>query len=139
MIVAGRDGVALVVVAAGAGDHRGLERLGERVELVVDDVVPDHPEVDAGVVVDLAEPVEGGPDGRLVEPAVVVPAGVGQEVAGDLLADEPVVGQVVVEGPDDVVPIAPGVGNIIIPLVPVRLREPDHVQPVPREPLPEPR
>ena len=43
VVVLRRDGVELVVVAAGAGDRRRLERLGQRVDLVVDQVVADLP------------------------------------------------------------------------------------------------
>ena len=89
------DGVELVVVAAGAG-HRGrLERLGERVDLVVRHVEADLGEVDAVVVGDLAEPIEGRADHRLVDPFRGVQARLRQQVAGDLLAHELVVGHVV--------------------------------------------
>ena len=56
---------------------------------------------------------------------------VGQLVAGELLADEAVVGLVVVERADDVVAVAPGVGLGVVALVAVGLGEPDEVEPVP--------
>ena len=60
-------------------------------------------------------------------------SGVGSElVPGQLLADEAVVGQVGVEGLDDVIAVGPGVGTRQIGLEAVGLREAGDVEPVPR-------
>jgi hypothetical protein len=40
--------------------------------------------------------------------------GVGEFVAGDLLADEPVVGEIGVEGAHDVIAVAPGVAALVV-------------------------
>ena len=55
----------------------------------------------------------------------------GEQVAGDVLGEEPVVGQVGVEGADDVVAVAPGVGDLVVELVAVRLGVADQIEPVP--------
>src|SRR5436190_70948 len=52
-------------------------------------------------------------------------------VAGQLVADELVVRSVVVEGPDDVIAVRPGVGPGGVGLEAGRLGEADHVEPVP--------
>ena len=55
----------------------------------------------------------------------------GEHVAGDLLADEPAVGKVAVEGPDHVVAIRPGVVAALVLVVAVRIAVMGHVEPVP--------
>ena len=52
-------------------------------------------------------------------------------VAGDLLRDEAIVGQVVVEGADDVVAIPPGIREVDVPFFPGRFAETGHIQPMP--------
>ena len=83
----------------------------------------------------LVEPVKAGAQGRLIQPGLGVTAGVGQEVAGDLLQHEAVVGKVGVEGPDDVIPVAVGQRDVVIKLMPGTLGEPSQVEPVPRPAL----
>ena len=60
-----------------------------------------------------------------------VPPRVIEQVAGDLLDHEPVVGQVGVECTDHVVAIAEGVGDVVVELVPGGLGVADQVEPVP--------
>ena len=55
----------------------------------------------------------------------------GQDVAGDLLADELVVRLVGVEGVDDVVAVAPGLGHGEVGRLAGRVGVADHVEPVP--------
>ena len=82
-----------MVVAAGAGDRQAEEGARGRLDLLVDHVQDELPAV-LGVVGLAAEGEEAGRD-DLLGPLAVVPGG--QEVAGDLLADEPVVRLVGVE------------------------------------------
>ena len=58
-----------------------------------------------------------------------------QDVAGDLLPDELVVGQVAVERLDHPVAVAPGVVADVVPLEALALAEPDDIQPVARPAL----
>ena len=58
-----------------------------------------------------------------------------QHVAGDLLPDELVVGQVAVERLDHPVAVAPGVVADVVALEALALAEPDDVEPVPRPAL----
>ena len=56
--------------------------------------------------------------------------GFGQQVTGDLQADEPVVGHVLVERADDEVPILVGVGPVLVEGVSVALGKSHQIQPV---------
>ena len=93
VIVALGDRVHLVVVAAGARDRQAEEGARGRLDLLVDDIQDELPAV-LGVVGLAAQGEEAGRD-DLFGPLAVVPGG--EEVAGDLLADELVVRLVGVE------------------------------------------
>ena len=82
-----------MVVAAGARDRQAEEGARGRLDLLVDDIQDELPAV-LGVVGLAAEGEEAGRD-DLVGPLAVVLGG--EEVAGDLLADEPVIRLVGVE------------------------------------------
>src|SRR5947207_10479468 len=66
VIVGCRNGVELVVMAAGAGDGEALKRLAQSVDLVIDDVRANLPERNAIVVAELAEPQGSGSNYRFV-------------------------------------------------------------------------
>ena len=132
VVVALGDRVHLVVVAAGAGDREPEEGARGRLDLLVDDVQHELPAV-LGVVGLAAEGEEAGRD-ELIGPLAVVLGG--QQVAGDLLADELVVRLVGVERGDHPVAIAPGLGIGEVRLA-ARLGEPRHVEPVPAPALAE--
>ena len=103
-----RNGVELVVVAARAGDGQRLEGLGHRVDLVVGEGHLLVERVDRRKTVqDHAQLADA--DGAFVEAAAQ--ARLRQQVAGDRLADQLRPGHVVVEGADQVVAVAPGVGD----------------------------
>ena len=116
VVVGGGDGVELVVVAAGAGDRQAEERLAEDVDAVVDACRLGRWRTSTG---------EWTPSPRKQKPVPMtdslVPSasrrGVVEQVAGDLLGDELVVGDVGVEGADDVVAVAAGVGDRVVELV----------------------
>ena len=80
----------------------------------------------------LAETVEGRPDDGFVETLLVVDSRPGEQVAGDVFTDQLVEGHVLVEGADQVIPVPPGVVDLVVPLVSVSLGEMDDVHPVPR-------
>ena len=112
VVVAGGDRVELVVVAPGAADRQPEEGLADRVELLVDHVDQQL------LLVGRADHL--GPDDE--EPGrhdVVVPlllGAEGEQVAGELLGEEPVERLVGVERGDHVVAIAPGVvvGEVLV-------------------------
>ena len=97
-----------------------------RVDLLVDHVQHELAVV-LGVVGLAAEGEEAGRDQLVGAAAVVLRR---QQIAGDLLADELIVRLVGVEGGDDVVAIAPGLGIGEVGLA-ARLGEAGHVEPVP--------
>ena len=56
-------------------------------------------------------------------------------ISGDLLLDEPVIGLVIVEGLDDVIPVAPRIRIVDVAFVPCAVGIPHHVQPMPSPPF----
>ena len=96
IVVLGRHGIELVIVAARARDRESEEALRHRVNAVVDDVVL------VGETLAHGEEAERRQRRRALR--------VRQFVRGDLLDDELVVRLVVVERADDVVAIRPRVG-----------------------------
>ena len=110
VIIHARDRIELVIVATSAVDrepHEALERRADHVVQIFVTVV--------GIVLlakahTRADAIVGRRDQAVVVPVV-------EFVAGELLDDEPVVGLVLVECLDDVVAVAPGVGDVAIMLV----------------------
>ena len=126
------DGVELMVVAAGAGDRESEEGLRDDVDLVIDvaDLLIDR--VDRLVAVfDHAE--VAGAYGRLIELFRFVEARGLQQVASELFADELVVGDVGIEGADEVIAVAPGLRDGRIAFAAVRVGVADEIHPVARE------
>ena len=134
VIIPGRDRVELVVVAAGTTDGQAEEGLAQDVHLIVDPRGAILAEVD-GRMRPLVEPEKARSQDRLVRAGRWIASWVGEEVAGHLLDDKLVVGQVLVERPDQVVSVAVGERDVVIELVPRRFGEPDQVHPVPRPAL----
>ena len=132
VVVFGRNRVQLVIVAACTGHRRRLECLRQRVDLVVGQVIPQRSQTDTVIVIDFTEAKEASPDDGFVEFFGFVPSRLRQQIAGNVLANELVIRNVVVERADQVVAIPPGVMDFVIPLVAVRFREPDNIHPVPR-------
>ena len=127
-----------MIVAAGAGGGEPEERLGVDIDLVLDHlhlVVEGIDRYEA----ELHHPQMRRADRRFIEPLGGVPTRIGEEVAGDLLAHELVVREIVVERPDEVVAIAPRIGKLGVPLAAVRLAVADEIHPVAREALAEAR
>ena len=125
------DRIELVIVAAGTADAQAKENVAGHVGEVVLDRMPLFHDVALVVFVD-PEPEEarGHHQGRIARRDLV---------AGKLLGDETVVGHVVVQGADDVVAIAPGLGTIGVRAVAVRLGVAHQVEPVPGPALAIPR
>ena len=122
VVIALRDGIDLVIVAAGAIDGEAEEDLAGGGDEVVEAVVAGEFAV-GGFVVPDAEPIEAGSGDRFG-------VSVGEFVAGELFAEEAVVGLVGIEGADHVIAVAPGVGFGIVAFVTVALGEAHEVEPV---------
>ena len=56
-----------MVMAPGTGDRRGLERLGQSINLIVGQIVTKLPQTDAIIMIDFAKPIEASRDDRFVE------------------------------------------------------------------------
>ena len=106
--------------AANGQAHKGGP---DRHDHVIQPIVFGRPLI-VGLIIPHPQAVEAGGDDR-------VPACIIELIPGELLQHEAVVGLVVVEAPDHVVPVAPGIGLLSIPLIAVGLRKAHHVQPVP--------
>ena len=119
-----------MVVAAGAGDGEAKKGLAEGVDLVIDDVGADLAEADAIVVAEFAEAEGGGADFGFVEVGGGVEAGGGKLVAGEVLADELGVGDVGVEGADEVVAVVVGAVDFVVPIIAESFGETHEVHPV---------
>ena len=128
VVVACRDGIVFVIVAAGAGDADPQQPRSDHGDLVVDDV---HVEVFVHRLGGLRpEGEEAGRDELAVALAVVLRRHL---VARDLLPDKDIKRPVLVEGGDDVIAIAPSVGEGGVaaePVVAVRLAVAGHVEPM---------
>ena len=122
VVVAGGNGVVLVVVAAGATQgHAQEDRTGG----------PDH--VIEDIPAPLRTPVPLHRNPLVEEPGSqlgLVPV-VAVGVAGDLFLDEAVVGSILVESPDHVVPVSPQVGAGIVGRLSPGVGVAHQVQPVP--------
>jgi len=115
------DGVELVGVASGTAQGQPQEGRAGGADHVVDLVGALHRrQRDVGALDDVHRAGHEEPGGH-VDP---------QGVAGDLLAQEAVVGLVGVEGLDDVVAEAPGAQPLPVGLEAVALGEADHVEPM---------
>ena len=121
-----RDRIELVVVAAGTAHREPEKSAPEGIDLLIDGVEPQLFLVPLGQ--HLGAEGEKGRADELPAPGLVI--GRGHEVAGDLLADEFVVGLVAVEGVDDVVPIPPGLVKGVVAVPAVRIGIAGHVEPV---------
>ena len=126
-----------MVVATGTGDGQAQERLGHHVEPVVHPVGLVLANIDRRVDLLAQEPETRAQD-RLIGTCFRIEARVLQQVAREMLGDELVVGNVLVQGPDDVIAILPRVRDRRVELVAPGLGVADEVQPVPPPALAEP-
>ena len=129
VVVSSGDGIKFVVMATCTGDRQSQKGFCQNIELIVDLVGPSLDRVGRRVQ-DLTKPEDPRTDRRLPERTVLTEALIGNQIAGNLLADKSIIGQVLVEGPDDIVPITPGIQLVIVIFVAVGLRKPHQVQPV---------
>ena len=123
VVVLLQDRVELVVVAPGAVHGHAEDAAAEGPQHVVEVVVPPLGVVLLAEVHARPRPQEPGGDEGLVGDVVEL-------VARDLLAQELVVGLVVVEGVDDVVAVPPRVVAAVVLLEPRRVGVAGHVHPV---------
>ena len=131
IVVAHRNGIILVIVAAGTADRRRQHRTPRRGQHVIQCVVAD--------TFRLGDRDLRGKDSSSQEPgrhqcARVVRC---KLVSCNLPPDELVVGHVFVECPDHEIPIVVGKGPVGVVLKSVALGEARHIEPMPRPTFPE--
>jgi hypothetical protein len=133
VVVVGRDGVVLVVVAAGAADRQPEDGPAENFDRVGDVEVAER--VGAGVV---AEPLGDGDEPCGDHPVAVQlrRSVAGDEIPGHLFAQEHVVRLVVVERADHPVAVLVRLADRVVGAVAGGVRVADHVEPVPPPALP---
>ena len=134
VVLALRDGVVLVVVTASAVDGQTEKGLGDRPDHLLHLVLANHLALhgharhESDGIGRSGHQKTGGDE--------TVAGDRGQHVAGDLFPREIQVRLVPVEALDDVVPIGPGVFPERVPLEPLALGEPHHVEPMASPALP---
>ena len=126
VVVAGADGIELVIVAAGAAEAQAHHRCPEGVDGVLD----------REVVVFLRIEAEAAGDGKKPGRHDALVTGLwgprrGADVAGDLVAEKLVVGEIAVEGVDAVVAVAPGDRDGIVGRFAGGVGVADDVEPMP--------
>ena len=139
VIVALRDRIELVIVAAGAMDGEALEGAHHRHHVVVAIEVLRHEMVD-GVLTDADhEGVVPGAGGEEAEGRNRLWIIGEEDVAGHLLGDEPAIGLVGIEGADHPIAVGPGVGAGMVVVVAVGVGVMSGIEPVAGEVFPVPR
>ena len=109
VVVAGADRIELVIVAAGAAEAQGHDRLPHRVDRVLDREVVVLFRIEAEAARDREKP-----SGRHALGIRLGRSLRGEDIAGDLLAEKLVVGEIAVEGIDAVIAVAPSDRNGIV-------------------------
>jgi hypothetical protein len=127
VIVALGNRIEFVIVAAGATDGLPEESFTEGIELLVDDVEAQLLLV-LFLVIRGAEGEKGRGDGL---PPGFLRSRRGQEIAGELLANEAVERFIRIESFDDVIAITPGILEKKRPAATAGLGKARHIQPVP--------
>ena len=123
------DGVELVVVAARARDGETLKRLGNHVDLVVRPLDPVLQRIHRLEPMLHHAEVSRSQEG-LVDAQCRVHSGGGEQVACQMLPDQLVVGDVGIQGPNQVVAVTPRVGRVRIAFAAMGLAVADQVHPV---------
>ena len=127
VVVGDGDGVELMIVAAGAAESHAEEGAADSVDLFIDEF-----HFEKFVILEFV--VQSAEDEVAAADKLGVPCcggGVVKEVAGEVFADELVVGFVLVEGIDDVVTEAPGIGEDEGAPAAAGLREASDIKPMP--------
>ena len=123
VVIFGRDGIKLMIVAARATDAETEEGLADVHDDLINRILPREPD-GRRILADLARQQHGCGDeksrGRVLA----------HGITGDLLLDEPVIGRVVVEGADDIVAVGPGVRALGVHFKAVCVGITHNIQPV---------
>ena len=131
IVVFGGNRIELVVVTACASESDAEERLAHHVDLVVDASCLIALDIDGSVSGFAQKPKACSNDGFVETRIWVKPRG-GQQVARQMLPNELIVGNVRVEGPDQIIAILMCTRNGIVELMSAGFRIPNEVHPVTR-------
>ncbi len=122
VVVPGREGFELVIVAARASDREAQKRLADCADDIIELIVAIRHLV-GGFIIPMPETQKACGD-------VSVYGGVWQLVACDLFKDKAVEGFIVIQRFDDIVAVAPYEGFFCVTLVPVAVCVASDIQPV---------
>ena len=128
IVVPRGDGIGLVIVTARAADAQPEDATADGIDLIGDDI---HLEVLVhGLRGFRADGQEAGGNELTV---TLLGSGGRQQVPGDLLGEKAVIRQVLIEGLNNIIPVAPSVGEAGVAaqaVVAVRLRVTGHIKPM---------
>ena len=131
VVIALADGIELVIVTAGAGECEALEGFAEDVDLIFHGLHLIIERID-GLEAVFDEAQVGEAEDGFVEVFGGIAARVGEEIAGEMFADELVGGHVGVEGADEIITVAPDVANLGVAFAAVGFGVAHEVHPVAR-------
>ena len=119
-----------MIVAARAAEPQSEEGFAKHVELIINPIGFVLADIRGSVDGFMQEPKAGGEQGIVRTGSQRTPR-IRQQISGKVLGEKAVVGQVFIAGPDQVVPVTPGLGNGIVELMPAGFGKPGQIHPVP--------
>ena len=132
-----RDGIELVIVAAGTGDRHRLKRFRKSIDLVVEHFLMNAVELGTVAVPILAHLEEHRSNERFVDLVGCIHAWRFEQIPRNLLTDQLFERYITVKGTDQVVAISPRALRGNVPFVSVGVRIANDIHPVPRPAFPE--
>ena len=133
VVVLARNGIELVIVAAGTAYCEPKDGLAECINLFVDAVRPFFHGVLFGKNLGSDGKETGGGQGRASGIGTLL---VAEKITRNLLAKKLIVGQVTIEGANDIVAIMVRVWVGMVFIAPVRVGVARHIKPMPSPPFP---
>ena len=130
VVVPLRNGVELVVMAAGAGYRQSKKGFAQHIDSVVESFDFILAQVNRGILLLTEEGPSGGKD-RFIGAGGRIQPGSRQQVAREVLCNQLRVGNILVEGPDEVVPIVEGIGDEKVGFMTARFGVVHQVHPMP--------
>ena len=131
IVITCTDGIKLVVVTARATHRQSLKGLADDINLVVQNIQLVHLNIHRRMDL-LAQPVKTRSEDGLIQPRGWIDSWMRKLIPSKMFHDELIIRKVLVDGSNDVIPIAPGVGDRVVKFMPHGLRIAHQIQPVTR-------
>ena len=129
VVVASGDGIRFVIVASGTADTESEDAAADDVDLIGNDI---HFEIFVHRLCGLGTQREKARGNELAVP--LLRRGCRNQITGNLFCQETVIGQVIVDGADDIITVAPRVRKAWIAaetIIAIRFSVTRNIQPVP--------